>query len=48
MVEYDLTTAKQDLSKLVSSYPKEVANKYLNRASEVIKCLKQDLRLKKA
>jgi len=55
MVEYDLTTAKQmlktrypeDLSKLISSYPKEITRKYLDKASEVIKCIKRDPRLKK-
>ncbi len=42
-----VTRYPEDLSKLVSSYPKEVTKKYLNRTLEVIKCIKQDSRLKK-
>lgn len=42
-----VTRYPEDLSKLISSYPKEVTKKYLNRAQEVIKCIKQDARLKK-
>ena len=37
----------EDLSELVHSYPEGIAKKYLDRASEVIKCIKQDPRLKK-
>lgn len=42
-----VTRYPEDLSKLITSYPKEVAEKYLNRTEEMIKCLKQDLRLRK-
>ncbi len=42
-----VTRYPEDLSKLISSYPKEVTNQYLNKAVEVIKWIKQDLRLKK-
>ena len=42
-----VTRYPEDLSKLVSSYPKEVVQKYLNRTLKVIKCVKQDSRLKK-
>ena len=36
----------EDLSKLISSYPKEITQKYLDKTLEVIKCIKQDSRLK--
>lgn len=42
-----VTRYPEDLLKLITSYPKEVAEKYLNRTEEVIKCLKQDPSLKK-
>ena len=42
-----VTRYPEDLSKLVTSYPKEVAQEYLNRTLKVIKCVKQDPRLKK-
>ena len=42
-----VTRYPEDLSKLVSSYPKEITQKYLDKTSEVIKCIKQDSRLKK-
>jgi len=42
-----VTRYPEDLSKLVSSYPKEVAQEYLNKALKVIRCIKQDFRLKK-
>lgn len=37
----------EDLSKLVSSYPKGVAKKYLAKTLKTIKCIKEDPRLKK-
>ena len=42
-----VTRYPEDLSKLISSYPKEITKKYLSRTLEVIKCIKQDIRLKK-
>ena len=42
-----VTRYPEDLSKLISSYPKEVTIRYLNKAVEVIKWIRQDLRLKK-
>lgn len=42
-----VTRYPEDLSKLVSSYPKAIARKYLDKTREVIQCLKQDKRLKK-
>lgn len=42
-----VTRYPEDLSKLISSYPKEIARKYLDETLEVIKCIKQDFRLKK-
>jgi len=42
-----VTRYPEDLSKLISSYPKEITQKYLDKTSEVIKCIKRDLRLKK-
>lgn len=41
-----VTRYPEDLSRLVSSYPKQVAREYLNKTQEVIKCIKQDTRLK--
>lgn len=43
-----VTRYPEDLSKLISSYPKEVTKKYLDKSLEVIKCIKQDPRLKKS
>ena len=42
-----VTRYPEDLSELILSYPKEVAKKYLDRMLEVIRCIKQDHRLKK-
>lgn len=42
-----VTRYPEDLSKLISSYSDEVAKGYFERTSEVIKCLKQDFRLRK-
>jgi HEPN domain-containing protein len=42
-----VTRYPEDLSKIVSSYPKEVTQEYLNKTLKVIKCVKQDPRLKK-
>ena len=42
-----VTRYPEDLSELVHSYPEEIAKKYLDRTLEVIKCIKQDPRLKK-
>ncbi|MEK6714705.1 MAG: HEPN domain-containing protein [Candidatus Omnitrophota bacterium] len=36
----------EDLAKIISSYPKGVTKKYLDKTLEVIKCIKEDLRLK--
>ena len=41
-----VTRYPEDLKKLISSYPKEIAQKYLKKTTEVIKCIKKDLRLK--
>ena len=42
-----VTRYPEDLAKLVSSYPKTVAKKYLDKTIRVIRCVKQDPRLKK-
>ncbi len=42
-----VTRYPEDMVKLVSSYPKSAAKKYLENMLEVIKCIKQDPRLKK-
>ena len=42
-----VTRYPEDLSKLVSSYPKQVAKEYLDKTIEVIRCIKKDTRLKK-
>ena len=42
-----VTRYPEDLSRLISSYPKQVAKKYLDKTLEVIKCIKQNTRLKK-
>jgi len=42
-----VTRYTEDLSKLVSSYPKEIAKEYLKTTLEIIECVKQDGRLKK-
>jgi len=43
-----VTRYPEDLSKLISSYPEEITQKYLEQTLGVIKCIKQDLRLKKS
>lgn len=42
-----VTRYPEDLSKLISSYPRGVTQKYLKNTLEVIKCIKKDPRLKK-
>lgn len=42
-----VTRYPEDLSKLVSSYPKQVAKGYLDKTLEVIKCIRQNTRLRK-
>ena len=42
-----VTRYPEDLSKLISSYPKTVAGKYLTATQEIIRCLRRDRRLKK-
>ena len=42
-----VTRYPEDLSKLVLSYPKEIAKDYLNKTLEAIKCIKEDPKLKK-
>lgn len=42
-----VTRYPEDLSKLILSYPKEIAKKYLDKTLEVIQCIKRDSRLKK-
>lgn len=42
-----VTRYPEDLARLVSSYPKTITKKYLEKTLEVIKCIKQDPRLKK-
>jgi HEPN domain-containing protein len=42
-----VTRYPEDLAKLVLSYPKSIAKKYIDKTLEVIKCVKQDIRLKK-
>ena len=42
-----VTRYPEDLSILISIYPKEVAHEYLNRTLKVLECIKQDPRLKK-
>ncbi len=41
-----VTRYPEDLSKLVSSYPKDVAKQYLEKTQEVIRCIKQIPELK--
>jgi HEPN domain-containing protein len=41
-----ITRYPEDFSKLLEAYPKEVAQRYLNKTKEVIKCLEEDERLK--
>ena len=43
-----VTRYPEDLSKLVSSYPKIIVRKYLDKTQEVIQCLRQDKRLKQS
>lgn len=40
------TRYPEDLSRLISSYPKSVAKEYLGETKELLKCIKQDKRLK--
>jgi HEPN domain-containing protein len=40
-----VTRYPEDLSKIISAYPEQVAKEYLDRTNEVIKWLKQDERL---
>ncbi len=40
------TRYPEDLSRLISSYPESVAREYLEKTEEVLKCIKQDKRLK--
>jgi hypothetical protein len=42
-----VTRYPEDLSKLISSYPEQVAVDYLNGTNEVIAWLKKDIRLMK-
>jgi HEPN domain-containing protein len=42
-----VTWYPEELSKLVSSYPKEIAKQYLDKTLEAIRCIKQDPRLKR-
>jgi len=42
-----VTRYPEDLAKLISSYPEEIAEKYFDSTLEVIKCIQQDYRLKK-
>ena len=42
-----VTRYPEDLSKLVSSYPKNITQKYLINTRELIKCITKDFRLKK-
>ena len=42
-----VTRYPEDLAKLVSNYPKNVAKKYLEKTAEVIRCVKQDSGLKR-
>lgn len=42
-----VTRYPEDLSKLISAYPKEAAQGYFDKTQEVIKCIKQDAKLKK-
>ena len=42
-----VTRYPEDLSELISSYPKAVTKKYLKMSTEVIECIKKDRRLKK-
>ena len=41
-----VTRYPEDLLKLISNYPKDVAKKYLDKTLEVIQCIRQDHRLK--
>ena len=43
-----VTRYPEDLSKLVSSYPKEVTKEYLDKSVKVIEWIKRDPRLKKS
>lgn len=42
-----VTRYPEDLAKLVSSYPKEITKEYLEKTQEVIKCIKQNPKLKR-
>ena len=41
-----VTRYPEDLAALISSYPEIIAQEYLSKTAEVIKCLRQDSRLK--
>ena len=41
-----VTRYPEDLSKLVSSYPKDIAKEYLEKTQEVIRCIRQHHKLK--
>ena len=43
-----VTRYPEDLSKLVSSYPKEVTQEYLGKAEKVIEWIKRDSRLERS
>ncbi len=42
-----VTRYPEDLSEIISSYPKGIAKKYFDKALEVIKCIKRNPRLTK-
>lgn len=42
-----VTRYPEDLSKLVSSYPKNIAQGYLKKTLEIIKCVREEQALKK-
>lgn len=42
-----VTRYPEDLAQLLHNYPEEIAKKYLDETQEVVKCIKQDPRLKK-
>ncbi|MEJ2702225.1 MAG: HEPN domain-containing protein [Sedimentisphaerales bacterium] len=42
-----VTRYPEDLSKLVSSYPQDVAQEYLNKTLRVIECVQRDARLQR-
>jgi len=42
-----MTRYPEDLSNLIANYPKEIVKEYLTKTTKVIKCIKQDVKLKK-